>query len=152
MSLYLNDYKINNHLPTIFGKTVLLLIVAEPGCPSSVSLAFALPEVGGNLVNVDSELCLWCFFSAEVIVLLFVSGARGSRLLNHGCRSAWAGVMRCDGSHSRHLLRKSTNAASSHPFKAWTHDLDDGGPRVLPCRERPPVRTELPSGKVVTVQ
>ena len=81
-----------------------------------------------------------------------VGGGRGSLRLSHPCRSAALGVIRVTGSHSRHLRMKSRNIGSSQPFSAVWSSRDPGGPRGLPRRERPPLRTVVPSGNVVTVQ
>jgi hypothetical protein len=81
-----------------------------------------------------------------------VGGGRGSLRLNQPCLRAALGVILVTGSHSRHLRMKSRNMGSSQPFNAVWSSRDPGGPRGLPRRERPPLRTVVPSGNVVTVQ
>ena len=79
-------------------------------------------------------------------------GGRGSLRLSQPCLSAAFGVIRVTGSHSRHLRIKSRNIGSSQPLSAVWSSREPGGPRGLPRRDRPPLRTVVPSGKVVTVQ
>ena len=79
-------------------------------------------------------------------------GGRGSLLRSQPCLRAALGVIRVTGSHSRHRLMKSRNMGSSQPLRAVWSSREPGGPRGLPRRDRPPFRTVVPSGKVVTVQ
>ena len=81
-----------------------------------------------------------------------VGGGRGRRRRSQPCLRAALGVIRVTGSHSRHLRMKSRNMGSSQPFRAVWSSRDPGGPRGLPLLDRPPFRTVVPSGKVVTVQ
>jgi len=79
-------------------------------------------------------------------------GGRGSRLLSQACLRAAVGVIRVAGSHSRHRRMKSRKRGSSQPLRAVCSSLEPGGPRGLPRRLRPPLRTVVPSGNVVAVQ
>ena len=90
----------------------------------------------------------------SVMLLLFspVGGGRGSLRLSQPCLRAALGVIRVPGSHSRHRLIKSRNMGSSQPLSAVWSSREPGGPRGLPRRDRPPLRTVVPSGSVVTVQ
>lgn len=81
-----------------------------------------------------------------------VGGGLGNRLRSQPWRRAALGVIRVPGSHSRQRRMKSRNMGSSQPFSAVCSSRDPGGPRGLPRRDRPPLRTVVPSGSVVTVQ
>lgn len=70
----------------------------------------------------------------------------------HPCRSAWDGVRRWLGSHSRHRLRKSRKWASVQSFKTVDKSLDLGGPRILPWADRLPASSRRPLPVELTVQ
>lgn len=112
-------------------------------------------EVGASLemAVIEPSVVVVPRLDEEVLSPVVVpDGGFGSRLLSQEWRSAWLGVILSAGSHSRHCLRKSRKSGSSQPFNAALQSLLPGGPRVFPLRERPPFRTTLPSGMVVTVQ
>lgn len=88
----------------------------------------------------------------ELVSLFSLGGGFGNLLRSHACRRAWLGVILVLGSQSRHLLIKSKNNGSSQPFRADIISLLPGEPRGLPRRDRPPLITFEPSGRVVTVQ
>jgi len=77
-------------------------------------------------------------------------GGLGSRLLSHGWRSAWLGVIRSAGSHSRHCFRKSRNSGSSPPFSAAAasaavcslNECDHSHALILAGRSTPGVHAE----------
>lgn len=81
-----------------------------------------------------------------------LAGGRGRRRRNQPWRRAALGVIRCSGSHSRHRPTKSRNNGSSQPLSAVERVLEPGGPRCLPLRDNPPLRTKVPSGMVMAVQ
>ena len=130
----------------IAAKLVLVLeeedVVVEEVVASLEMEEMALSEVA--VARLDDEV-----FSPVVVL---PAGGLGSRLLSHGWRRAWFGVILSAGSHSRHCLRKSRNSGSSQPFSATLHSLPPGGLRAFPRRDLPPFSTVDPSGSVVTVQ
>ena len=79
-------------------------------------------------------------------------GGRGRRLRSQACLRAELGFILVAGSHSRQRRMKSRNKGSSQPLRAVCSSREPGGPRGLPRRERPPLRTVVPSGSVVAVQ
>ncbi len=79
-------------------------------------------------------------------------GGRGKRRLSQAWRKAWLGDIRVTGSQSKHRRMKSKKSGSSQPLSAVWSSRDPGGPRGLPLRDRPPLRTVVLSGSVVTVQ
>lgn len=84
--------------------------------------------------------------------VLDTPGGFGNRLRNHACRKAWDGLILTEGSHSKHLRRKSVNKGSSHPFNAVAHSLLPGGPRNFPLLDLPAFSTVDPSERVVVWQ
>lgn len=129
----------------IAAKLVLVLdeeVVVEE-VVASLEMEVMAPSVVVVVPRLDEEV-----FSPVVVPV----GGLGSRLLSHGWRSAWLGVILSAGSHSKHCLRKSRKSGSSQPFKAALQSLPPGGPRSFPRRDRPPFSTVEPSGSVETVQ
>lgn len=127
----------------IAAKLVLVLEEEDVVVEEVASLEMEVMAPSVVVPRLDKEV-----FSPVVVPV----GGLGRRLLSHGWRNAWLGVILSAGSHSRHCLRKSRNSGSSQPFSAALQSLLPGGPRTFPRRDRPPFSTVVPSGSVVTVQ
>lgn len=122
----------------VAGDDVSLCVVPEGGWGSWRDFLLGTPEGGGR------DDVLW--------VPPISAGGLGSLLRSQPCLSAWGGVIRAAGSHSKHRWRKSINSGSSQPLRALLSSLLPGGPLTLPLRERPAPYTTEPSGLVETVQ
>ena len=79
-------------------------------------------------------------------------GGLGSLRRSHAWRSAALGDILVAGSHSRQRRMKSRKSGSSQPLSAVWSSREPGGPLGFPLLDRPPFKTVVLSGRVVTVQ
>ena len=121
----------------------------------SLLLAAVVPKPGPPLARIEGKEVLWCSGSRFTVApgLLSVPGrGLGRRRYSQGCLRAWLGVSRDEGSQSKHFFMKSEKVGSSQPLSAALHSLLPGGPLIFPRRERDPVSTVAPVGRVLAPQ
>lgn len=136
----------------ICGSRVRLCICADISSVMMLFLPFPL-DVPLVSLGITALAVLAVDFRRDAeSALLSTVGGFGNRRRSQGWRNACPGVIRVDGSQSKHRFIKSRKSGSSHPFRAVTISLLLGGPLGFPRLERQPFSTVLPSGRVVTVQ